>query len=74
MHTTSELREIGARDRRLIAFGLFVPIGLLLLALAFFRRPESQAAAGLALAIAIGYLVATFFPCNRGSPAFCYAR
>ena len=67
-HTISEIGEIGAPDQRFVAFGLFLPIGLLLLAVAFLVRIESPASAALALCIAIGYLVATLFPCDPGSP------
>ena len=73
-HTISELGEVGARDQRLVAFALFLPVGLLLLTAASLLRPESQAAAGLALAIAIGYLVASMFPCDPGSPALGNTR
>lgn len=67
-HTISEIGEIGAPDQRFVAFGLFLPIGLLLLAVAFLVRTESPALAALALCIAIGYLVAALFPCDPGSP------
>jgi len=67
-HTISEIGESGARDQRFVALGLFLPIGLALLVVAYLLRPESSASAMLALAIAIGYLGAALFPCDPGSP------
>ena len=31
MHTISEIGELGARDQRFVALGLFLPVGLCLL-------------------------------------------
>ncbi len=67
-HTISELGEVGAPDQRLVAFGIFLPVGLGLLAVAVATRPVTEPVSALALAIAIGYLVAAFFPCDPGSP------
>jgi len=67
-HSISELGEVGAPDQRFVAFGLFLPIGLALLLVAYLARPASPAAAALALCIAIGYLGAAAFPCDPGSP------
>lgn len=69
-HSISELGEVGAPDQRLVAIGLFLPIGLALLLVACLVRPASPAAAALALCIAIGYLGAAAFPCDPGSPLF----
>jgi hypothetical protein len=66
--TISELGETGARDQRLVAFALFLPVGLVLLLVAVLLRPVSDAASMLALAIAIGYVGAALFPCDPGSP------
>lgn len=65
--TISELGETGARHGRLAAYGVFLPVGLMALALAWLRHGSS--AAGLALCIAVGYLAAAAFPCDPGSPA-----
>ena len=73
-HTISEIGETGARDQRLAAFGVFLPVGLLLLVVAWLVRPSSLSAAGLALCIAVGYLGAALFPCDPGSPVSGSAR
>ena len=66
-HTISELGEVGAPDQRLVAFGMFLPIGVLLLVAAFLMR-SNEPHSLLALCIGVGYVVATFFPCDPGSP------
>jgi hypothetical protein len=68
--TISELGEFGAPDQRLAAAGIFLPVGLLLVLVAYLVRPIDQPPATLALCIAIGYLVAAAFPCDPGSPAW----
>jgi hypothetical protein len=73
-HSISEIGEIGAPNQRFVAFGLFLPIGLVLLLAAYLVRPASPAAAALALCIAIGYVGAAAFPCDPGSPLFGTAR
>lgn len=67
-HTISEIGEVGARDQRFVAFGLFLPVGSLLLLVAWLVRPSSPPVAALALCIAVGYLGAALFPCDPGSP------
>jgi len=67
-HSISEIGETGAPDQRFVAFGLFLPVGLALLPVAWLVRPALPAAAALALCIAIGYIGAAAFPCDRGSP------
>ncbi len=73
-HTISEIGEDGAPNQRFVAFGLFLPIGLLLLLVAYLVRPSSPAAAVLASCIAVGYLGAAAFPCDPGSPLSGTAR
>nr|WP_315485809.1 DUF998 domain-containing protein [uncultured Undibacterium sp.] len=73
-HSISEIGEVGAPDQRFVAWGLFLPIGLLLLLVAYFARPASPTVAALALCIAIGYIGAAVFPCDPGSPLFGTAR
>lgn len=68
-HSISELGEVGAPDQRFVAIGLFLPIGLALLLVAYLVRPVSQVVAALALCIAIGYIGAAIFPCDPGSPS-----
>lgn len=53
-HTISELGEVGAPDQRFVAFGVFLPVGALLLLVAHLLRPLGQPASSLALCIAIG--------------------
>lgn len=67
-HTISELGEINAPDQRLVAFGVFFPVGLALLLVAYLVQPLGVEIAALALCISTGYLVATAFPCDAGSP------
>lgn len=67
-HAISEIGEVGAPHQRFVAFGLFLPVGLLLLIVAWLVQPASAASAGLALCISIGYLVAAIFPFDVGSP------
>jgi len=67
--TISELGARGAPHQKLVAVGVFLPVGLLLLAAAGVARTASQPVALLALAIAIGYLVAAAFPCDPGAPS-----
>ena len=66
--TISELGEFGVPQQRLVAFGVFLPVGALLAVVAYLLRPFGQANATLALCISIGYLVAAVFPCDPGSP------
>jgi hypothetical protein len=68
-HTISELGEYGSPDQQMVAFGVFLPIGLALLLAAFVLQPRSAPSAGLALCIGIGYIVAAAFPCDPGSPS-----
>lgn len=73
-HSISEIGETGAPDQRFVAWGLFLPIGLVVMLVAFLVRPDSPAAAALALCIAVGYLGAAVFPCDPGSPLFGTVR
>ncbi|MBE8715948.1 DUF998 domain-containing protein [Cellvibrio polysaccharolyticus] len=73
-HSISEIGEVGAPNKHFVAFGLFLPIGLVLLLVAYLVRTDSPAAAALALYIAIGYIGAAAFPCDPGSPLFGTVR
>lgn len=68
-HSISELGETGAPDERLVAYGVFLPIGLVFAFVALMLREHAQAAA-LAASVAAGYVVAAFFPCDPGSPMY----
>jgi hypothetical protein len=67
-NTISELGEIGAPQERFVAIGVFLPVGILLLLVAYLTLPLGIETAALALCVAIGYLVAAAFPCDVGSP------
>lgn len=73
-HTISEIGETGTIHQRFVAFGLFLPVGLLLLVVAYLARSASPAVAALALCIAVGYLGAALFPCDPGSPLYGSTR
>lgn len=73
-HSISEIGEIGAPDQRFVAYGLFLPIGLVLLLVAYLVLPASTAAAALAACVGIGYVGAAAFPCDPGSPLLGTAR
>lgn len=67
-HTISELGEAGAPRARLVAWGLFMPVGLAMAATFARHRSDAPEAAALAACIAIGYVGAAIFPCDPGSP------
>ena len=74
-NTISELGESGAPQARLVAFGFFLPVGLLVwLALWLICREASDPYVRLALVglacLGIGYVMAAFFPCDPGAPFF----
>jgi hypothetical membrane protein len=74
-NTVSELGETGAPNARLVAFGFFLPVGLLVwLALWLVRRGASDEYAWCALAalscLGTGYALAACFPCDPGAPLF----
>lgn len=73
-HTISELGEVGAPDQCFVAWGLFFPVGLALLPAGYLFQASIPAVAGLAVCIAAGYIVASFFPCDPGSPVSGSAR
>ena len=74
-NTISELGEAGAPNAREVAFGFFLPVGLLVwLALWLVRRGASDSYASFALValscLGAGYAMAAFFPCDSGAPLF----
>ena len=64
--TISELGEVGSPLSRLVSYGLFLPVGLLLGLVA--ALADTTALAGLAGCVGTGYVVAALFPCDVGSP------
>jgi hypothetical protein len=73
-HTISELGEIGAPDQRLVARGVFLPVGLAMAWVGAMLHGVVPAGSALAYCIAAGYLVASLFPCDPGSPVHGTAR
>lgn len=67
-HTISELGEHRSIDSRVVSYGVFLPVGVLLLGVAGLAFSAHPAYAMLALSISVGYLVAAVFPCDPGSP------
>lgn len=67
-HTISELGETGSEYQRSVAYLVFLPTGLQLLLIAYLAQAQSMTIVALASCIAIGYVVAAFFPCDVGSP------
>ncbi len=63
----SELGEVGAPHQRLIAFGVFLPVGALAL-VGGVVGDASWPVKGLAASLAVGYLVAAVAPCDAGCP------
>jgi Protein of unknown function (DUF998) len=66
-HTISELGETGSGLEKQVGFGLFLPVGIGLLVIAFINW-DHEIVRGLSACLAVGYLVAAFFPCDKGSP------
>lgn len=67
-HTISELGETGAPAARQVNYGVFLPVGVILLTTGVMLHSEHPNAAGLAACIGAGYAIAAFFPCDPGSP------
>jgi hypothetical membrane protein len=72
-NTISEIGETGSPDQRIVALGVFLPIGVAMLIVAVLARATSPVSA-LAITIAVGYLGAAAFPCDAGSPVSGSAR
>jgi hypothetical membrane protein len=74
-NTISELGETGASHARLVAFGFFLPVGLLVwLALWLVHREAPDRHASFMLVamswLGTGYAMSAFFPCDSGAPFF----
>jgi hypothetical protein len=68
--TISQLGESGAPRARWISYGVFLPVGITLVSVAYLLLSHSVDIALLAAALAVGYLGAWLFPCDAGSPAW----
>jgi hypothetical protein len=74
-HTISELGATGAVHARLVAYGFFLPVGLLVwlaLWLVYLEVPDREVLPILfALSfLGLGYAMSAFFPCDPGGPFF----
>ena len=74
-NTISELGETGAPQARLVAFGFFLPVGLIVwLALWSAQHHTPVRDTSLVLlalsGLGSGYVLAAFFPCDPGGPLF----
>ena len=65
--TISELGEYGSKHAKMVNYGLFLPVGVLLFIIAFLNTSNSVLM-GLSISLGIGYVVAAIFPCDPGSP------
>jgi hypothetical membrane protein len=74
-NTISELGETGTPQAHLVAFGFFLPVGLIVwLALWLMHRHRPDRDTSLVLlalsGLGNGYVFAAFFPCDPGAPLF----
>ena len=71
-HTISELGEKGALFQKVVGWGVFLPVGMLLiLASMMYDRSFSLLPRSiLAWSLASGYIGAALFPCDKGAPLF----
>jgi hypothetical membrane protein len=74
-NTISELGETGAPQAHLVAFGFFLPVGLLVwlaLWLTHCQSPGQETSQVLFLlsGLGTGYVLSAFFPCDPGAPLF----
>jgi len=65
--TISELGQYGTKHAKLVNYGLFLPVGVLLFIIAFLNS-SNNVVVGLSISLGIGYVVSAFFPCDPGSP------
>ncbi|MFK7959363.1 MAG: DUF998 domain-containing protein [Phycisphaerales bacterium] len=67
-HSISELGEAGAPDQRAVSFGVFLPFGVVSLAIAAVAWSMNAEAALLIGAIGMAYAISAFFSCDPGAP------
>jgi hypothetical protein len=78
--TISELGETGSAFEKQVGYGVFLPVGLILIlagAILYFAAPQNDLLknlCGLMACVGVGYAVAAFFPCDPGSPVFGTTR
>lgn len=66
-HTISELGEITYTRSAWVSWGLFFPVGVSFLLVGFWGAKQ-ESIQGIAMCLGVGYVVATLFPCDEGSP------
>ncbi len=74
-NSISELAEAGASPTRLLSFGVYLPVGLMVwLAMWLTYRGTREREVSLVLlamsCFGIGYVVGALFPCDPGAPVF----
>lgn len=67
-NTISELGEFNSPMQRVVAYGVFLPVGLMLLVIAGLSRGATPTVAVLSLCMGVGYAASALFPCDSGSP------
>lgn len=67
-NTISELGEFGSPMQHVVSYGVFLPVGAMLLVIAYLSRVATPTVAVLSLCMGVGYAISAFFPCDRGSP------
>src|SRR5215467_13349317 len=74
-NTISELGETGAPQAHLVAFGFFLPVGLIAWGALWLAYRDGSGQDTLLVLFALsglgaGYVLAAFFPCDPGAPLF----
>jgi len=74
-NTISELGETGAPQARVVAFGFFLPVGLIVWWALWLAHCHGSGQDTLPVLFALsglgaGYVLAAFFPCDPGAPLF----
>ena len=72
-NTISKLGETGAPHARLVAFGFFLPVGVLVWLALWLVHRQTPDVSLMLLALSClgtGYALAAFFPCDPGAPSF----
>jgi hypothetical protein len=74
-NTISEFGETGAPQAHLVAFGFFLPVGLIVWWALWLARRHGSGQDTLLVLFALsglgaGYVLAAFFPCDPGAPLF----
>lgn len=70
-HTISELGQIDAPCKKKVNYGVFLPVGIGLIVIALISWNMENGFTPytfLAVSVGTGYLIATFFPADPGSP------